>query len=185
MNINDYTPVQENPFSFSVKLKAKIWALINSSIFLYSPFFARKFRVFLIKMFGGNVDYSCSISRRAKIDYPWNLSMGYQSSISDNSWIYCMDKITIGKKCCISKNVFILTGAHSVNSRNFDLITKPVYIGDGVWVSTRATILPGIKLSNYTVIGANSVVTRDTEEFDILAGNPAKLIKKRNIIVNE
>ena len=63
----------------------------------------------------------------------------------------------------------------------FDLVIKPITIGNGVWVTTGVTILPGISIGDYAVVAANAVVTKDVEAFDVIGGNPAKFIKKREI----
>ncbi|MBO5443017.1 MAG: CatB-related O-acetyltransferase [Alphaproteobacteria bacterium] len=52
-------------------------------------------------------------------------------------------------------------------------------IGDGVWIGMRAVILPGVKIGEGAVIGTGAVVTKDVEPYSIVAGNPAKEIKKR------
>ncbi len=52
-------------------------------------------------------------------------------------------------------------------------------IGNDVWIGASAIILPGIKIGNGAIIGAGSVVTKDVEDFAIVAGNPAKVIGKR------
>jgi len=54
-----------------------------------------------------------------------------------------------------------------------------VIIGHDVWVGSNSCILPGIKIGNGAVIGANSVVTRDVGDFEVVGGNPAQLIKRR------
>ncbi|MBQ8538908.1 MAG: CatB-related O-acetyltransferase [Ruminococcus sp.] len=52
-------------------------------------------------------------------------------------------------------------------------------IGNDVWICQNATILPGVHIGDGAIIGANSVVTKDVEPYTIVAGNPAKVIKKR------
>lgn len=52
-------------------------------------------------------------------------------------------------------------------------------VENDVWIGYDATIMPGIKISNGAVIGAKSVVTKDVEPYQIVAGNPAKFIRNR------
>ena len=56
---------------------------------------------------------------------------------------------------------------------------QPVYIGNDVWIGSRVTILPGVKIGNGVVIGACSVVTKDVPDYAVIGGNPAKIIKMR------
>ena len=61
----------------------------------------------------------------------------------------------------------------------YELKKIPTNIGNDVWIGLNSTILAGVKIGNGSVIGANSVVTKDVEDYAIYAGNPAKLIKYR------
>ncbi|TAH24859.1 MAG: hypothetical protein EAZ07_08700 [Cytophagales bacterium] len=52
-------------------------------------------------------------------------------------------------------------------------------IGKDCWIGAGAIILPGVNLGDGTIVGAGSIVTRSTENFSVVAGNPARLIKFR------
>lgn len=56
---------------------------------------------------------------------------------------------------------------------------RPVVIGNDVWIGGRVIILPGVKIGDGAIIGAGSVVTKDVSEYDVVAGNPARVIKNR------
>ena len=58
-------------------------------------------------------------------------------------------------------------------------LSLPIEIGDDVWVGYGATILSGVKIGNFSVVAAGSVVTRDVDENTIVAGNPARPISRR------
>lgn len=135
----------------------------------------------LLRLFGARLAPSASIHPSARIDYPWRLSMGHQSSIGEKAWIYCLDHITIGQHCCVGKDVYLITGSHDVSSPQFNLITRPITLADGVWVATGAKVLPGVTLEDMTVVAAGAVVVKSTEANDIVGGNPARFIKKRII----
>jgi putative colanic acid biosynthesis acetyltransferase WcaF len=181
MTVNEFNPVQTTPFNKRIKIKIHLWKFVNSTIFRWIPNQFKKPRIFLLRLFGAELADTVNISRTTIIDLPWNLKMGHLSSLGDNSWVYCLDKIDIGEKCCIGKDVYLLTGSHTVHSPQFDLTTKPIKINDCCWLATGSYILPGIVLGKFSVIGAMSVVTKNTEDNDIVAGNPAKFIKKRKI----
>lgn len=180
MTINEFQPVQTTPYSFKYKLKIYAWKAVNKTIFRLFPNQLRKPRIILLNLFGAKIAPTAFIHRHCNIEQPWNLEMGHLSSVGEYSWIYCLDKITIGKKCTIGKNSCLITGSHDISDINFKLITKPILIEDGVWVTTGVYIMPGVKLKKFTVVGAKSLVIKNTDEFDIVAGVPAKLIGKRN-----
>ena len=124
---------------------------------------------------------SISLSRKCRIDYPWHLRMDEKSSLGDGAWAYCLDNISIGKNCCIGEDVRLLTGSHDVTSPHFDLITKPILIHDNVWIATGAIILPRITIGEGAVVGAGAVVTKNVKPWTVVGGNPAKVIKKREL----
>lgn len=178
----DYNPIQTNTIPLSKKLINTFWISINKTIFRFTPkYFSifRKYRVLLLKLFGAKIDWNVSINPTAIIEYPWNLSIKNKSSIGAKCWIYALDYINIDEYSCIGDDVKLLTGSHDVDSYSFNLITKPINIGKGCWIATSSTILPGIHLGDYTVVAANSVVTKTTLEYDIVGGNPAIFLKKR------
>ena len=94
-------------------------------------------------------------------------------------------KIIIGKNCSISQNVSIIAANHNI--RKDQLIAKQpwdeektgVIIGDDVWVGANVVILPGVKINTGAIIAAGSIVTKDVEEYSIVAGVPAKHLKYR------
>lgn len=179
---NDFNPVQTTPFDKKTKIKIHLWKLVNATIFRWTPNQLKKPRILLLRLFGARLADTVNINRTAIIELPWNLTMGHLSSLGENSWTYCLDKIEIGEKCCIGKDVYLITGSHSVRSLDFMLITKPIKINNCCWIATGSYILPGVTLGEFSVIGAKSIVTKSTENFDIVGGNPAKFIKKRELL---
>lgn len=88
-------------------------------------------------------------------------------------------KIKIGKDCFIACNVGIITANHDVNDLSKHCDGKDVVIGAKSWIGMNSTILPGVVLGEQTIVGAGSVVTKSFPEGHcVIAGNPAKLIKK-------
>jgi putative colanic acid biosynthesis acetyltransferase WcaF len=180
----NYAPVQHSPFSISYKIKMHVWKLVNKTIFRFSPAFFKAFRVFLLRIFGANVDYKATVNRKSTIDCPWNLTMASQSSLGEGAWAYCLDQISIGADTCIGKDVYLITGSHAVDDPGFKLITAPISIGRGCWVATGAYILPGVEVGDFAVVGARAIVNRNVEPSWIVGGNPAKKIRPRKLLAD-
>lgn len=179
-----FNPIQTNAMPMKEKVKNMAWKFVNKTAFRFTPSHLtifRKWRVLLFRCFGGKIDWNASLHPTAVIDYPWNLRMGTKSSLGERCWVYAMASITIGKLSCIGKEVYLLTGSHDITRNTFDLITKPITIGDGCWLATSATILPGVSIGDYSVVATGSVVVKSIEDHSIIGGNPAKFIKKRII----
>ena len=177
----EFTPVQTTPYGIGYKIKSRLWLFVNSTIFRFTPFFMRRTRVAMLKLFGARIEWNCSISFAAKIVDPWNLTMGSLSSIDEECCIRCRGKVIIGEKTCISRGVDILTGSHNIHSHNFELITAPIIIGNNVWIATKSIIGKGVTIGDGCVIAAYSNVVKDVEPWTVVGGNPAKFIKKRVI----
>lgn len=91
------------------------------------------------------------------------------------------EMITIGKDVHIAANVGIITQNHNPQNPEQHLPGKEVFIGDHCWIGMNAVILPGVHLGPYTTVGAGSVVTHSFEGNCVVAGNPAKMIRKFEI----
>ena len=126
--------------------------------------------------FSAYYDTEICIYRNAQL----KLGFGYMNA---GSQIRCMEKIEIGNQCAIGRNVMIMDfDAHDITYEDgtHNRITAPVRIGEHVWIGAGATILKGVTIGDGAIVGAGAVVTRDVEAHSIVAGNPARAIK-RNI----
>ncbi len=86
--------------------------------------------------------------------------------------------IHIGENCWIAQNVGIITQNHDPLNPENHIEGKDVFIGDNCWIGMNAVILPGVHLGDFTTVGAGSVVTKSFDGHCVIAGNPAKLIRK-------
>lgn len=110
-------------------------------------------------------------------DASLRLGSGY---INSNSKIYCFNDIEIGQGVAISEEVIIRdSDNHSLLYDGYEM-SKPIKIGNHVWIGFRAAILKGVTIGDGAVIAAGSIVTKDVPPNCIAAGVPAKVIK-RNI----
>ena len=88
-------------------------------------------------------------------------------------------EIKIGKGTYIAPNVGIITANHDIHNLDEHIEGKNVVLGKQCWIGMNSIILPGVELGDNTIVGAGSVVTKSFPEGNsIIAGNPAKIIKK-------
>ena len=97
---------------------------------------------------------------------------------NSNVKIRCTESIKIGEDVAISHNVTIMdSDAHELINEEYEK-TKPVNIGNHVWISSGAMILKGVKIGDGAIIAAGAIVTHDVPSNCIAAGVPAKIIKQ-------
>ena len=115
--------------------------------------------------------------------YP-NLKIEDNVIIGYNFQCLVASNCTIGKNSLLASNILISTENHGINPEEIyakqKLYSKDVTIGENCWIGEKVTILPGVKLGNNVIVGAGSVVTKSFDSDVIIAGNPAKIIKKYN-----
>ena len=118
------------------------------------------------------------------IYYPESLTIGTNSAITAYCQLNAQAGIRIGNDVLIGPGTFIWSQNHSMMDASVPIRMQgyqraPVTIEDDVWVAARCVILPGVCLAKGTVVAAGSVVTRSTEPYSVVAGSPAKEVKKR------
>lgn len=121
-----------------------------------------------------------SISLNCTFDTAGQLSIGSNTVINARCRLDNRGHLRIGSNVSISQEVVILTADHDMNSPFFDGRTKRTSISDYVWIGTRATVLPGVNIGRGAVIAAGAIVTKNVEDYAVVAGIPAKKIGKRS-----
>ena len=120
------------------------------------------------KVFSGGI---ITVLKGAKL----RLGGGY---ISNDVRISCHDSINIGKNVAIAAEVIIRDSDNHEISYNGYEKTKPIVIGNHVWIGMRAMILKGVTIGDGAIIAAGSVVTKDVPANSLVGGVPAKIIKE-------
>jgi maltose O-acetyltransferase len=129
---------------------------------------------------GFKIGKGSTIFLNCKFDITKGLIIGSNSVINNNCRLDSRGKLTIGDNVSISNDVIILTADHDLNSSSFEGRNKEVIIENYVWIGTRAMILPGVLIGKGAVIAAGTIVTKNIEPYNVVAGIPAKMINIRN-----
>ena len=139
-------------------------------------------RRLLLRMFGAKVGKGCRLTSSMEVWTPSRLFMGRSVWIDRNVYLYDVERITIGDNAIVSDGAFICTAGHDITKSDFPLTVAPVEIGAGAWVAARAIVLPGVKIGEGAVVAAGAVVSKDVEPWTVVAGNPARPVKKREVV---
>jgi maltose O-acetyltransferase len=109
------------------------------------------------------------------------LEIGADCFINQDCVFDATAPIVIGNNVNLGHGVLITTSTHLVGSperRGGLLQGKPVRIGDGSWLASRVIVLPGVEVGAGSIVGAGSVVTRSVAPNTIVAGVPAREIRR-------
>ena len=124
-----------------------------------------------------------NIGENCRIEIPFsgvrtaNVKFGRDIIIQSGCLMMSAGGITIDDEVMIAANVQRISNNHDLENR-WVITCKPVHIGRRVWIGAGATILPGVTIGENSVVGAASVVTHDVPANTIVAGNPAKIIRR-------
>jgi len=114
-------------------------------------------------------------------DYGYNIKVGNNVFINFNCCILDVVEVRMGNNILIAPYVQIYTATHPTDAklRNTMLeYAKPVTIGNDVWIGGGAIVCPGVSIGNGVIIGAGSLVNKNVPDNTMVAGNPAREVKK-------
>lgn len=149
--------------------------------FRFTPRSLFFWRRWILLLFGAKIGPKCKIYPKVKIWLPKNLEIGLGAIIGDEVNLYNISPIILAQEVTISQEAFLCTASHNIESPNRELISSPIFIERGAWIFSGAFIFMGVKIGEGAIVGAKSVVAKNVEAFDVVGGNPAKIIKKRKV----
>lgn len=170
-------------FSFTNRAMRAVWGIAWVVLFRTTPRTANRWRRLVLRLFGAKLGQSFRIHASCRVWAPWQLIAGDFVSVGEGAHFYNMAPITVGHRAVISQGSHLCAGTHDYNSPNFQLVAKPITIGEDAWICTEAFIGPGVDVPAGCVVGARSVMTRTPVDgaWHVFAGNPVKKIKQRQI----
>ncbi|MEN7972436.1 MAG: putative colanic acid biosynthesis acetyltransferase [Verrucomicrobiota bacterium] len=146
---------------------------------LYAP------RRVLLRIFGAKVGRNVNISNTATIYFPWNFEINNWAAIGERVMVYNLGKVSIGEKATVSQGAHLCAGSHDFLDPSLPLLTPPIEIGAQAWICADAFVGPGVVVGEGAVVGARAVVVGNVEPWAVVAGNPARFIKRRELKESE
>lgn len=181
--------MNERRYIGSVTLRTKIRrALWNTACaLLFRPFGTKLFapwRNALLRLFGAHVESGATVYRSVRLYAPWMLRMESGACLGPGVVCYNQDLVSIGRDAVVSQDAYLCTAGHDttmMNTADSSLVTAAITIGQGAWIGAGAFIGMGVIIGEEAVVGATASVFKDVEPRTIVGGNPARVIKKREM----
>ncbi|APS37433.1 acyltransferase [Salegentibacter sp. T436] len=131
------------------------------------------------------VHFTSFIGNFDKIKYHIDKNTLTSFCASSNCYIQAINGIEFGQNILFASGLKIISANHNINNNDVWDITKPIQIGDNVWLGINTIILPGVQIADSCIVGAGSVLTKSfLNPGDIIAGNPAKVISNKYLKSN-
>ena len=128
------------------------------------------------ELFYNQIGKNSVVNNQLTVVLPKNVTIGSGVTVMNGALMMAAGGITIEDKVMIAANVQLISNNHDPYER--EVITcRPIKIKYGAWVGAGATILPGVTIGKYAIVGANSVVNKDIPDYAVAVGSPAKVIK--------
>jgi putative colanic acid biosynthesis acetyltransferase WcaF len=140
------------------------WAICEL-LFIYNPWqISSDLRVRLLRMFGATIGSNVTFRPRTRVKFPWKLQIDDDCWIGEGVWFHNQDRIYVGHDVSISQDTLLTTGSHA-HRRDMALITRPIYIEPGAWITSRCIVLGG------SVVGQSALATPMTIVSGTIAAN--------------
>ncbi|MEN8764387.1 DapH/DapD/GlmU-related protein [Wenyingzhuangia sp.] len=121
------------------------------------------------------------VDKTSVVVCPENITKGYMCDPGDNigNYIQASNGIVFGNNVELGPGVKIISSNHNFEDFSKIIKSKPIVIGDNVWIGANSVVLPGIKIGNNVIVGAGSVVVKDLPSNSVAVGNPCKVISEK------
>lgn len=185
-----------NTAQFREEMRKQTYIVSNSDVHVHMHEMANRAREITVQMnsdyrtpeelrklfselIGQTVDEGFGIFPPFNADYGQNIKIGKNVFINSGCCFQDQGGIEIGDHVLIGQQVVIATIDHDLDpSKRGNMFPAPVKIGNRVWIGAHATILSGVTVGDNSVVSAGAVVTKDVPENVVVAGVPAKIIKR-------
>lgn len=166
-------------FSLANRIERVAWQFAWLLLARWTPAMFSPWRIWLLKRFGAQVGAGAAIAASTRVWLPRHLSLGSRAALGPHVDCYCMAPIHVGERTVVSQRAHLCAGSHDIRDPHFQLIARPISIGDDVWIAAEAFVAPGVKVGDGAVLAARGCAFSDLEAWTIYRGNPALALRPR------
>ena len=160
------------------KVQVYLWAIVELLIVTNAWQISSSLRIRALRLFGAEIGEGVIFRPRTRVKFPWKLHIGDRSWIGEGVWFHNQDHVFIGNDVVLSQETFLTTGSHA-HRRDMALITRPITIEDGAWVTSRAIVLGGAHIGRSALVRPLTVVAGRVAANSIVSGPDAEVVGTR------
>lgn len=176
-----YKGEYQNALSLGNRLGRFAWSVVVATLFRLSPTPCFGWRRFLLRLFGADIAPSARIYPTARVWAPWNLTMHARSCLGPEAYCYNVGPVRLGTDSTVSFRAFLCGASHDIRDPERPLVTGAIHLERGAYVFADAFIGMGVTVGEGAVVAARAVVVKDVAPYDVVGGNPARVIARRDM----
>lgn len=168
-------------FSLGNRLLRIVWQFSWFLLARFTPPPLHGWRRTVLRAFGAKIGRGARVHASVNIWLPANLELGDQVLIGPGVRLYNQGRIRIGAQSVVSQRAHICASSHDLQDPEFQLVLRPVDIGERCWVAAEAFVGPGVTMGDRSVLAARGVLFGDAAADGVYSGNPAAHLKRRGL----
>lgn len=170
------------PYPYSEVLRRWLWAVVQATLFRWSPRPCHRWRAWLLRLFGADIPHPARVVvfPTARITFPRQLRLADRTMIGPWVTIYNLAPVTLHRGANLSQGCHLCAGTHDYMDWSMPLVARPIVVGENAWLAAEVFVGPGVTIGELAVIGARAVVVKDQPARMVAAGNPCRPLKPRS-----
>lgn len=137
-----------------------------------------RLRTATLRAFGARIGPRVILRPRLRVKFPWKLRIGADAWVGEDVWLHNQDHLSIGSDAVVSQGTFVTTGSHAYRT-DMALVTHPVVIEDGAWVTARCVVLAGSRIGRSAVVLPNTVVRGEVPDGSVFGTPSGQVLRER------
>lgn len=176
-----YASAYRSELPLGNKLGRVAWAVVYLLLFRLSPVPCFGWRRLLLRAFGAGIARTAKVYPSARIWAPWNLTMEAGAVVGPEVYCYSVGPIDLGVDSTTSYRTFLCTASHDIHDPARPLVIGRIRLERGAYLFADAFIGMNVTVGEAAVVAARAVVVRDVGPYDVVAGNPARVVGRRRL----
>jgi putative colanic acid biosynthesis acetyltransferase WcaF len=176
-----YASAYRSELPLGNKLARVAWGVVYLLLFRFSPTPCFGWRRLLLRAFGARIARTAKVYPSARIWAPWNLTMEAGAVVGPEVYCYSVGPIELGVDSTTSYRTFLCTASHDIHDPARPLVIGRIRLERGAYLFADAFIGMNVTVGEAAVVAARAVVVRDVGPYDVVAGNPARVVGRRRL----